>query len=119
MKNSKAQATIEYLLVIAVVLIIVALTSFFIFDIFGAQSEGAVMEACRNAASTCNKNKVFYGDSYDCFKLCYSACLDNEGHDIMTNKETECYDAYNPKFDSSACGYCNAGLMQQIRPPGA
>jgi hypothetical protein len=114
----KAQATIEYLLIVAVVLIIVALTSFFIFDIFGAQSEEATFKACMNAASSCNKNKVFYGDSYDCFKVCYDGCLTTEGVDVLTQKETECFNAYHEKFDGSACGYCNAGLMHEIRPPG-
>jgi len=114
----KAQASIEYLLLIAVVLIIVALTSFFIFGIFGSQSDEANFKACANAASNCNKNKVFYGDTYDCFSSCYATCLDEEGKDMLTKAETECYNAYNEKFDGSACGYCNAGLMQQIRPPG-
>jgi len=115
----KAQATVEYMLIIAVVLIIVALTAFFVFDIFGKQTSEAQFSACRNAASTCNKNKVLYGNSYDCFKVCFDSCVDpNTEKDLLIGKPTDCYDAYHNLFDGSACGFCNAGLLEQVKPAG-
>ncbi len=113
----KAQGSIEYLLVIAVVLIIVVLLSMFLFSLFSKSTTDALFESCRQAASTCGKNKALYGQSYDCFKMCTASCMDKDtGFDVMLGKKTDCIDAYDEKFDGSACGYCSAGLISNIVP---
>ncbi len=112
----KAQSTIEYLLIIAVVLIIVVLVVLFLSGFFGKSGTDAQLASCKQAASTCDKNKVFYGKSYDCYDICYESCIStNTGLDVMTNKTTDCYSAYNDKFDGSGCGYCTEGLMADIK----
>lgn len=58
MMNKKAQGSLEYLIIIAAVLAIVAIIVLFITGSFGASKSSADISKCKAAASRCDNELV-------------------------------------------------------------
>ena len=77
----KAQGSLEYLIIIAAVLAIGAISVLFITGAFKASSGGADVSKCRVAASNCQRDSTLAmgsGCSY-----CGDSCKDSAGNDIL------------------------------------
>ena len=84
-KNSRinGQGALEYLIIIAGVLVISALVVYFVTVSGGIGAKRNIEAACQNAASQCAL-KHTVDPSFDCTAMCEDACIDpRTGKDIM------------------------------------
>ncbi|MBI4214472.1 class III signal peptide-containing protein [archaeon] len=104
---AKAQGSLEYLILIAVVLAVAAFVVLFVTGAFGGQQSSALLGNCRQAASTC---KLFLLSSpNDPCVMCREQCQNpSTGLDLikpsLNLRVSDCV-----KGDGSACGFCKAG----------
>ncbi len=84
--RKKGQGALEYLIIIAGVLVISALVVYFITVSGGTGAKRNVEAACQNAASQCAL-KLQMKPDFDCTQMCTDACVDpRTGQDIMADK---------------------------------
>ena len=93
----KAQSSLEYLLIMVVVLIIVAIVSYLVVAGSDPSISSGERAACEATASSC-KLKVLAGET--CINECKKSCLNVENMDYITGMEgciagTGCYACAN------------------------
>ncbi len=98
----RAQGALEYLIIIAAVLGISAVTVMFITGTFSSTASGADISSCRLAAANCQKD-LSLGVSTSC-NYCTKACTDASGSDVMDGSPGE----------GLACELCKSGDMSSI-----
>ncbi len=102
-KETKAQGSLEYLIIVAAVLMISAIVVYFVVGSSGKSISSANFAECKKAAGQCKTNLIFSPDD-PCID-CESACVVN-GKDIMTLAEG--CDV------NGACGLCKQGEPESI-----
>ncbi len=82
----KGQSSLEYLLILAIVLIVVAVVSYMLISGSDSSISSGEQGTCRATASSC-KLKVLSGDTLAadfCLNECKQSCLDAENKDYIT-----------------------------------
>jgi len=112
MNKSKAQISIEYLILIAAVLAITALVVAMVTSVFKGQQSDLQYQMCRQASASCALALKQSPDA-ECAS-CYDQCMDvRDRTDIMSGEEIE-RACKNP---DSACGMCKRGWASGILMP--
>ncbi len=97
----KGQGSLEYLIILAVILGVAAIVIFFVTGATGAAIEQGTMNKCREATAQCAS--LLFGGSYDC-TFCEEACIDTGGYDIISGTEGS----------GTACELCKAGETNEL-----
>ena len=107
--KSKAQISIEYLILIAAVLAITAIVVAMVTTVFKGQQSDIQYQMCRQAAASCALSLKTSSDA--ACSSCADQCMDvRDGTDIISGEPIEdaCEDP------TSACGICKQGWADQI-----
>jgi hypothetical protein len=99
----KAQGALEYLIIIAAVLAIAAVTVTFMSGVFGTSSESANIALCRQAAASCD-NKLATGVSKSCPE-CEKSCINPITRRDVIGGTIEC---------GVGCLFCKQGIFYDV-----
>jgi len=109
MNKSKAQISIEYLILIAAVLAITAIVVAMVTNVFSGQQSDVQYQMCRQAAASCALS-LKTNSQAEC-SSCADQCMDvRDRTDIISRDDI---DVACKKTDS-ACGMCKQGWANEI-----
>ena len=101
----KAQTGLEYLIILAAIIIIASVTVYLISENSSGNKGSFLFKTCQQAASQCKIMKSLNGTAF--CSLCNMQCVDPiTGLDIMTGLQ--------PTDSTGAVGACKAGLVEDI-----
>ncbi len=91
-RESEAQGALEYLIIIATVLIVSGVTVLVLTSSAQQQKKGIIIDSCRKAAAECGLQKQSNPDNPDLCNFCQEECTYDNGTEIF-NGSVDCCEA--------------------------